>query len=86
MLTRRERGRAFHARARAHRPQRHPGGQWLIIRRHEEHAWQTPAGVLPDARNPFEEMPSTVDEDYMQNLIFEGGAPAAGYDPDETQS
>ena len=22
----------------------------------------------------------------MQNLIFEGGAPAAGYDPDETQS
>ena len=42
--------------------------------------------MLPDARNPFEEMPSTVDEDYMQNLIFEGGAPAAGYDPDETQS
>ena len=44
------------------------------------------------ARNPFEEMPSTVDEDYMQNLIFEGGAPAAGgaagagYHPNETQS
>nr|XP_020182924.1 uncharacterized protein LOC109768584 [Aegilops tauschii subsp. strangulata] len=31
-------------------------------------------------------MPSAVDEDYMQNLIFEGGAPGAGYDPDETQS
>ena len=49
-------------------------------------ARQTPAGGLPDARNLFEEMPSAVDEDYMQNLIFEGGAPAAGYDPDETQS
>ncbi|XP_044396949.1 uncharacterized protein [Triticum aestivum] len=45
------------------------------------------AGVLPDARcNLFEGMPSTGDEDYMQNLIFEGGAPAAGYDPDKTQS
>ena len=49
-------------------------------------ARQTLANVLPDARNLFEEMPSAVDEDYMQNLIFEGGAPAAGYDPDETQS
>ncbi|XBJ18931.1 hypothetical protein VPH35_009985 [Triticum aestivum] len=45
-----------------------------------------PAGVPPDARNLFKEMPSAVDEDYMQNLIFEGGAPAAGYYPDETQS
>ncbi|KAF7107025.1 hypothetical protein CFC21_107714 [Triticum aestivum] len=35
-------------------------------------ARQTPAGGLPDARNLFEEMPSAVDEDYMQNLIFEG--------------
>ncbi|XBI19369.1 hypothetical protein VPH35_060905 [Triticum aestivum] len=51
-----------------------------------KHARQTPAGGLSDARNLFEEMPSTVDEDYMQNLIFEGGAPGAGYDPDETQS
>ncbi|XBJ25575.1 hypothetical protein VPH35_003198 [Triticum aestivum] len=47
---------------------------------------QTPAGGLPDARNLFEEMPSVVDEDYMQHLIFEGGAPGAGYDPEETQS
>ena len=47
---------------------------------------QTPAGGLPDARNLFDEMSSTVDEDYMQHLIFEGGAPDAGYDPDETQS
>ena len=31
-------------------------------------------------------MSFAADEDYMQNLIFEGGAPAAGYDPDETQS
>ncbi|XBH80354.1 hypothetical protein VPH35_106111 [Triticum aestivum] len=31
-------------------------------------------------------MPSAVDEDYMQHLIFEGGAPGTGYDPEETQS
>ncbi|SPT20598.1 unnamed protein product [Triticum aestivum] len=49
-------------------------------------ARQTPTGVLPGACNLFEEMSSAVDEDYMQNLIFEGGAPADGYDPDETQS
>ncbi|XBJ19833.1 hypothetical protein VPH35_010757 [Triticum aestivum] len=41
---------------------------------------------LPDARNLFEEMPSAVDKDYMQHLIFEGGAPGVGYDPEETQS
>ncbi|XP_048574160.1 uncharacterized protein LOC125554780 [Triticum urartu] len=49
-------------------------------------ARQTPAGVLPEACNLFDGMSSAVDEDYMQNLIFEGGAPAAGYDPDETHS
>ncbi|XBI50124.1 hypothetical protein VPH35_113578 [Triticum aestivum] len=49
-------------------------------------ARQTPAGGLPDARNLFEGMPSAVDEYFMQNLIFEGGAPGAGYDPDGTQS
>ncbi|XBH92293.1 hypothetical protein VPH35_083450 [Triticum aestivum] len=49
-------------------------------------ARQTPTGGLPDARNLFEEMSSAVDEDYMQHLIFEGGAPGAGYDPEETQS
>ena len=49
-------------------------------------ARQTPAGGLPDARNLFEEMSSAVDEDYMRHLIFEGGAPGAGYDPEETQS
>ncbi|XBI00455.1 hypothetical protein VPH35_129474 [Triticum aestivum] len=49
-------------------------------------ARQTPAGGLPDARNLFEGMLSAVDEDFMQNLIFEAGAPCAGYDPDETQS
>ncbi|XBI61767.1 hypothetical protein VPH35_042513 [Triticum aestivum] len=48
-------------------------------------ARQTPADGLPDARNLFEEMPSAVDEDYMQHLILEGGAPGAGYDPEETQ-
>ncbi|XBH68033.1 hypothetical protein VPH35_096292 [Triticum aestivum] len=47
---------------------------------------QTLASVLPEACNLFDGMPSAVDEDYMQNLIFEGGAPATGYDPDETQS
>ncbi|XP_020194007.1 uncharacterized protein [Aegilops tauschii subsp. strangulata] len=49
-------------------------------------ARQMPADVLPDARNLFDGMPAAGEEDYMQNLIFEGGAPAAGYDPDETQS
>ncbi|XBH59339.1 hypothetical protein VPH35_080622 [Triticum aestivum] len=49
-------------------------------------ARQKPADVLPGARNLFDGMPAVVDEDYMQNLIFEGGAPAASYDPDETQS
>ncbi|XP_044335663.1 uncharacterized protein [Triticum aestivum] len=49
-------------------------------------ARQMPADVLPGARNLFYGMPAAGDEDYMQNLIFEGGAPAAGYDPDETQS
>ena len=44
------------------------------------------ADVLPDACNLFDGMPAAGDEDYMQNLIFEGGAPAAGYNPDETQS
>ena len=79
VLARRERGRAFHTRACAHRPQRHLGGRWLVIRRCEE----TRAA---DTRNLFEEMPSTADDDYMQNLIFKGGALAAGYDPDKTQS
>ncbi|XBH95240.1 hypothetical protein VPH35_085834 [Triticum aestivum] len=49
-------------------------------------ARQTPAGGLPDIRNLFEEMSSAVDKNYMRNLIFEGGAPGAGYDPEETQS
>ena len=31
-------------------------------------------------------MPVADDKDYMKNLIFEDGAPATGYDPDETQS
>ncbi|KAE8816920.1 DNA repair protein rhp54 [Hordeum vulgare] len=45
-----------------------------------------PADVLPGARNLFDGMPAAGNEDYMQNLIFEGGGPAAGYDPDEAQS
>ncbi|XBH89504.1 hypothetical protein VPH35_081385 [Triticum aestivum] len=49
-------------------------------------ARQAPAGGLPDAHNLFEEMSSAIDEDYMQHLIFEGGTPGAGYDPEETQS
>ncbi|XP_044335580.1 uncharacterized protein [Triticum aestivum] len=50
-----------------------------------------PADV-PGARNLFDGMPASGDDDYMQNMIFEGGAPVAGgaagvgYDPDETQS
>ena len=45
-----------------------------------------PTDMLPNARNLFDEMSAVDNEDYMQNLIFEGGAPAAGYDPDKTQS
>ncbi|KAE8816850.1 DNA repair protein rhp54 [Hordeum vulgare] len=45
---------------------------------------QTPADQLPDARNLFDGTPAA--DDYMQNMIFEGGAQAAGFDPDETQS
>src|SRR4051812_7619345 len=36
VLARGERGGAFHAHARAHRPQRHTDGWWLVIRRREE--------------------------------------------------
>ncbi|XP_044958167.1 uncharacterized protein LOC123409293 [Hordeum vulgare subsp. vulgare] len=49
-------------------------------------AREMPADVLSGARNLFDGMPAAGDEDYMQNLIFEGGAPADGYDPNETQS
>nr|XP_040259582.1 uncharacterized protein LOC120976547 [Aegilops tauschii subsp. strangulata] len=49
-------------------------------------ARQMPADVLSGARNLFDGMPAAGNEDYMQNMIFEGGTPAAGYDPDETQS
>ncbi|KAE8775272.1 DNA repair protein rhp54 [Hordeum vulgare] len=49
-------------------------------------ARQMPADVLSGACDLFDRMPVADDEDYMQNLIFEGGAPAAGYDPDKTQS
>ncbi|KAE8766872.1 Eyes absent-like protein 4 [Hordeum vulgare] len=42
--------------------------------------------VLPGARNLYDGMPAADDEDYMQNLIFKGGASVARYDPDETQS
>ncbi|KAE8818555.1 Eyes absent-like protein 4 [Hordeum vulgare] len=31
-------------------------------------------------------MSAAANDDYMQNMIFEGGAQAAGFDPDETQS
>ncbi|KAE8790274.1 Protein UXT-like protein [Hordeum vulgare] len=55
------------------------------------HRW--PVARHPEARGNargichlFDGMPATDDEDYMQNLIFEGGAPVVGYDPDETQS
>ncbi|KAE8804547.1 C2 domain-containing protein [Hordeum vulgare] len=47
---------------------------------------QTPADQLPDVRNLFDEMSGAGDDDYMQNMIFEGGAHAASFDPDETQS
>ncbi|XP_037480496.1 uncharacterized protein LOC119357757 [Triticum dicoccoides] len=51
-----------------------------------------PADVLPGACSLFDGMPASGDDDYMQNIIFEGGTPAdggatgAGYNTDETQS
>ncbi|KAE8787371.1 DNA repair protein rhp54 [Hordeum vulgare] len=47
---------------------------------------QTPADQLPGARNLFDGMPAAADDYYMQNMIFEAGAQAVGFDPDETQS
>lgn len=55
-------------------------------------AWHMPADVLPGVRNLCDGIPASGDNDYMQNIIFEGGAPAAGgaagagYDPDKTQT
>ncbi|XBH54249.1 hypothetical protein VPH35_076592 [Triticum aestivum] len=47
-----------------------------------------PADALPGARNLFDGMPASDNDDYMQNIIFEGGATTAraGYGPDKTQS
>ncbi|KAE8811841.1 Cysteine-rich receptor-like protein kinase 10 [Hordeum vulgare] len=47
---------------------------------------QTRADQLLGARNLFDGMPAAGDDDYMQNMIFEGGAQAAGFDPNKTQS
>ncbi|KAE8792509.1 putative serine/threonine-protein kinase [Hordeum vulgare] len=49
-------------------------------------ARQTPADQLPGAHNLFDGMSTAGDDDYMQNMIFEGGAQAPGFDPDETES
>ncbi|KAE8820542.1 DNA repair protein rhp54 [Hordeum vulgare] len=51
-----------------------------------KHVRQTAADQLPGARNLFDGMPAAGDGDYMQNMIFEGGAQAARFDPDETES
>ncbi|KAE8776347.1 DNA repair protein rhp54 [Hordeum vulgare] len=52
---------------------------------------EMPADMLTGARNLFDGMPADVDDDttnhFVENMIFEGGAPAAGaYNPDETQT
>ncbi|KAE8811616.1 DNA repair protein rhp54 [Hordeum vulgare] len=49
-------------------------------------ARQTSADQLQGARNLFDGMLAAGDDDYMQNMIFEGGAQAAGFNTDETQS
>ncbi|KAE8816110.1 DNA repair protein rhp54 [Hordeum vulgare] len=56
-----------------------------------KHQHEMPGDMLTGARNLFDGMPATVDDDttnrFFENMIFEGGAPAAGvYDPDENQS
>ncbi|KAE8782063.1 DNA repair protein rhp54 [Hordeum vulgare] len=47
---------------------------------------QTPADQPSGVRNLFDGMPAADDDNYLQNMIFEGGAQAAGFDPDETES
>ncbi|KAE8777109.1 Lectin-domain containing receptor kinase A4.3 [Hordeum vulgare] len=49
-------------------------------------ARHTLADQLSGAHNLFDGMMAACDDDYMQNMIFEGGAQAAGFEPDETQS
>ncbi|KAE8772442.1 DNA repair protein rhp54 [Hordeum vulgare] len=61
-----------------------------------KHQREMRADMLTGARNLFDGMPAAVDDHttncFLENMIFEGGAPAAGgyftvaYDPDETQS
>ncbi|KAE8806641.1 Eyes absent-like protein 4 [Hordeum vulgare] len=53
---------------------------------HGFHPEATPADQLSGARNLFDGMPPAADDDYMQNMIFEGGAQAAGFNFDKTQS
>ncbi|KAE8783381.1 DNA repair protein rhp54 [Hordeum vulgare] len=48
-------------------------------------ARQMPVDQLPGARNLFDGMPAAGNDDYMQNMIFEGGAQTAGFNPDKTQ-
>ncbi|KAE8809079.1 DNA repair protein rhp54 [Hordeum vulgare] len=48
-------------------------------------ARQTPADQLSGAHNLFDGMLAANYDDYMQNMIFEGDAQAAGFDPDDTQ-
>uniref|UniRef100_A0A8I6WZW9 Uncharacterized protein n=1 Tax=Hordeum vulgare subsp. vulgare TaxID=112509 RepID=A0A8I6WZW9_HORVV len=45
-----------------------------------------PLDQLPGARNLFDGTTVVDDDDYMKDMIFEGGAQAAGFNPDETQS
>ncbi|KAE8795132.1 Lectin-domain containing receptor kinase A4.3 [Hordeum vulgare] len=51
---------------------------------------EMPANMLTGARNLFDEMPTVIDDDtanrFLENMIFEDGALAATYNPDETQS
>ncbi|KAE8788538.1 DNA repair protein rhp54 [Hordeum vulgare] len=47
---------------------------------------QTRADQLSGARNLFDGMPAAGDDDYMQNMIFEGGGQAVCFDPEETKS
>ncbi|KAE8808427.1 Eyes absent-like protein 4 [Hordeum vulgare] len=59
---------------------------WLVIWRREG-TRATDASRRPTGRTqPVRRNAIRGDKDYMQNLIFEGDAPAAGHNPDETQS
>ncbi|KAE8808734.1 DNA repair protein rhp54 [Hordeum vulgare] len=90
MLAGGKRGSTDHPRAHGHQPQRHDCGQWIILWGLRKRPWEPPADMLLGACNLFKRMPTTNDDTtnrfIIENIIFEGVAGAAPFDPEETQS